>query len=141
MEASAMSLTDHQSSIARTAGVPYATTRGASTESLATRQEDRMAWLELIDALKDWWENPDQFEPQDRPDPAILIAAIRCAANWMESRTQAPTHALPSGSGNVAFEWESPGGLMIVEIVDPERARFTVFSGDAVASKGWWNLE
>lgn len=136
-----MSRIDDRSSIARTSGVPYATTRGAATESLATRQEERAVWLELIDALKDWWENPEQFEPQDRPDPAILIAAIRCAANWMESRTLAPTHALPSGSGNVAFEWEAPSGLMIVEIVDPERARFTVFSGDSVVSEGWWDLE
>jgi len=135
-----MNVAERESSIVRTAGVPYATTRGTPPQSLATQYRERHVWLEVIDALKDWWENPDQFEPGDRPDPSLLSAAIRCAVNWMESDAAAPTHVLPSGSGNVAFEWESQSELMIVEVVESAKARFTLFSGDQVASKGWWDL-
>ena len=73
---------------------------------------DRLAWQRVMDShLKEWQENPVQFEDEGRepPVPEILPVVAEVAAALRDRGVEPPLRVVPNGEGGVVFEWrDSP---------------------------------
>lgn len=116
--------------------VLYGGTQGTPPEALTWRGvDDGALWREALEAMLSWRSNPEQFEPDDRPDISILDTAIDYAVDVRDLGVSPPSNIVPAGSGRVAFEWCAGEVTLIVELVGSGEAEVTRFLGNRVVEK------
>lgn len=132
-------LQSHNSSITRGLTLPYGTnTSGTPATALTSSSQpnETTLWSQAVDAILSWKTTGSGFTEEDAPNAQILDTAIDYAIDQREQGLAAPSYAVPSGGGNIAFEWHSIRETLIVEFVARGRARFTHFKGDRVVARG-----
>lgn len=113
--------------------VVYVGTQGTPPDALTSRGiDDGALWREAIEAMLSWRSNPEQFEPDDRPDLPIVDAALDLAVGVQDLGVSPPSSIVPSGSGRVAFEWWAGEETLIVELVGSGEAVLTRFLDNRV---------
>ena len=116
---------------------PFSKTHGASRDALATSAtDDASLWDDACERMLAWRSNPTQFNDEDEPSIEILDTAIDFAVDERTRGGPAPTIIIPSGDGNVSFEWHYRQSTMIIEFVDRGRAKYTKFASGHVIEKG-----
>ncbi len=116
--------------------VVYGGTQGTPPDVLTSRGvDDGALWREAIEAMLSWRSDPEQFEPDDRPDLSILDTAIDYAVDIRDLGVSPPSNIVPSGSGHVAFEWCAGEETLIVELVCSGEAAVTHFLDNRVIEK------
>jgi len=130
-------LQEHTASVTQEETEPYGGTQGTPADALTSRGvDDRALWDEALEAMLSWRSNPEQFEPEDRPDLPIVDAALDYAVDVRDGGVSLPSSIVPSGSGRIAFEWRAGEETLIVELVGSGEAVLTRFHDDRVVEKG-----
>jgi hypothetical protein len=108
-----------------------------SIEDAALKRQRVEDWQQAIHEMLGWMSTPDQFDPQDQPDDAILETAIDYAADQIEEEEGdiAPDSIVLSGSGRIAMEWNDGAATAIIEFVQRGKAHFTLFVEGKVREK------
>ena len=116
----------------------YSRTQVTPRTALATdtAADEAKLWDDALDRMLEWRKTPEQFEPEDAPDLAVLDTAIDYAVDERTDGGVAPVSIVPSGNGRVAFEWHSHGAIMLIEFVERGRAVYTRFVDGKVEEKG-----
>lgn len=88
---------------------PFASTRGASAEMLASglSSTDAANWDALLEELLRWRQQGiELFVADDNPTPEVLDTALDFIQDYRRVQ-RTPSSAIPSGSGRISFEWRS----------------------------------
>ncbi|MBI1374287.1 MAG: hypothetical protein GC159_16345 [Phycisphaera sp.] len=120
-----------------TAGTPADALASSVRQDTIICQQKANDWQQAVDVLLGWKSSPDQFDPEDRPDAAILDTAIDYAFDQsrFEDGDVAPDSIIPSGSGRVAMEWNDGQETVIIDFVGRGVARYTLFKQGRVQAK------
>lgn len=134
----------HTPEITRDRTYRYGGTGGTPADALSPTRRDAALkrqrvedWQQAIHEMLGWMSTPDQFDPQDQPDDAILETAIDYAADQIEEEEGdiAPDSIVLSGSGRIAMEWNDGAATAIIEFVQRGKAHFTLFVEGKVREK------
>lgn len=104
----------------------YDATRGASQAEMASNIVRAQVWAQVCEQIESWRQNPDWFDPEDRPDPAILQTAIEFASD-QAYEAEVPSHVAPSGEGRIIFAWQSRTTTFSIEILSRYEAEGLYF--------------
>jgi len=117
-----------------TDSIPYGITQGTTADALVSREvdEDQILWDEIEEAILSWYSS-DIFDPMDRPATEILNTALDFVIDQKSAfGAPAPSNVVPSGSGQIAFEWNTGNDAVILEFTGLGVAVVTKFKGNRV---------